>query len=171
MLWIRKQDNTETDGKYTFKHKAIGATVALSLISLLIDRFIPFNIFLNAFRGIIAIALGTSLFIYLYIEMYNVLQQRIAKDQYYQPIRRRFSYNQRKNITAIGIALTILIIVLMPNDGALYTIFSGLSITIILLLLTFMRTYNQEHSRTEQGMYDLRDLNPAIEDEPEEDDE
>lgn len=154
LLWIRREWS-RTDTKLTIVSKAIIAFVASVVLSLFTDWLIPYNFIFNAFRGVIAVVMGASVFTVLYV-LALVNSEAKSKNEVYVPFRKRFSYTQRINISIV-LAVVTVIFALMVSEGLMYTIASGVIVLIVISLFTFVRPSRDEYLQDKYGIPDGRD--------------
>lgn len=157
ILFLRKKDNQD-NLKPTFAIRLLLVALASFLVSLLIDNFLPFNYWINMIRGVLACVLGLTFSSFVYIMSLRESEKRKSRDRYYLPVRRRFSYRQRVNLSIVlGIVLLILSFLGSKQDG-IYTLKSSLIISSIFLLLTFVRRNRNEFIKDIYEIPDIRDL-------------
>lgn len=157
ILFLRKKDNQD-NLKPTFAVRLLLVALASFLVSLLVDNFLPFNYWINMIRGVLACVLGLSLSSFVYIMSLRESDKRKSKDRYYLPVRMRFSYRQRVNLSIVlGVILLILSFLGSKQDG-IYTLKSSLIISSIFLLLTFVRRHRNEFIKDIYEIPDIRDL-------------
>lgn len=157
ILFLRKKDNQD-NLKPTFAVRLLLVALASFLVSLLVDNFLPFNYWINMIRGVLACVLGLSLSSFVYIMSLRESDKRKSRDRYYLPVRMRFSYRQRVNLSIVlGVVLLILSFLGSKQDG-IYTLKSSLIISSIFLLLTFVRRNRNEFIKDIYEIPDIRDL-------------
>lgn len=157
ILFLRKKDNQD-NLKPAFAIRLLLVALASFLVSLLVDNFLPFNYWINMIRGVLACVLGLSFSSFVYIMSLRESDKRKSRDRYYLPVRRRFSYRQRVNLSIVlGIVLLILSFLGSKQDG-IYTLKSSLIISSIFLLLTFVRRHRNEFIKDIYEIPDIRDL-------------
>ncbi|HHT97923.1 MAG TPA: hypothetical protein GXZ90_08540 [Clostridiales bacterium] len=157
LIFIRKQDN-KTNLRPAFAGRLLIISIISIIIGVLLDIFMPFNFFLNMIRGIIANIAGWSFASYAYLMAVRVRRYKVKLDKYYQPLRKRFSYTQRINISImIGVFISILILS-SGNPSPIYTLKAAIFILIIILLITFSRKDRSEFLKNIYDIPDVRDL-------------
>ena len=157
LILLRKQDNRE-DLKPSFS-SIVWATIAVStVLSLTVDRFLPFNFIFNMLRGVIANILGFSVFAIVYLLIVKTRKKRLSKDKYYIPVRKRLSYRQRTNLSVLLGSVVLLFILLSGKPGAIYTIKGALSISVLVLLLAFSRKGRDEFIKKAYELPDIKDM-------------
>lgn len=157
ILFLRKKDNQD-NLKPTFAVRLLLVALASFLVSLLVDNFLPFNYWINMIRGVLACVLGLSFSSFVYIMSLRESDKRKSRDRYYLPVRMRFSYRQRVNLSIVlGVVLLILSFLGSKQDG-IYTLKSSLIISSIFLLLTFVRRNRNEFIKDIYEIPDIRDL-------------
>lgn len=157
LVFIRKQDN-KTNLRPAFAGRLLIISIISIIIGVLLDIFMPFNFFLNMIRGIIANVAGWSVASYVYLMAVRVRRHKIKLDKYYQPLRKRFSYTQRINISIMmGVFISIFIL-LSGNPSPIYTLKAAIFILIIILLVIFSRRDRSEFLKNIYNIPDVRDL-------------
>lgn len=154
LIELRRRDN-QVD---KFRLKLAGLAIVMIALGIAIDVNMPFNVIINGVRGIFAIVIGVATFAILYLYSVDSSARRMHEDINYVPMRRRFTYKQRRNLSFIGLGLISLLVIIMPKEGATYTATSSMIITALIALLAFARTSRKEHNREMQGAIDPRDL-------------
>lgn len=157
LIFIRKKNNTLKIKPNLANTLLIGSIIGVAA-GVLLDVFLPFQFFLNMVRGIIANVVGVALFSYLYLLITKTRNERIKKDKYYKPIRKRFSYRQRVNISIVIGAAIALFILLSGKTTPIYTLKSIIAITAALLLVAFSRRDRDEFIKSIYDIPDVRDL-------------
>lgn len=147
--------NSEKWAKY--KPKGIAAMAILVVASILLDALIPFNPFTNLIRGAVAIALGFIVYTFLYI--YSLNRTRAKADDYdYAPLRKKFSYEQRKNLSYLAGGIVFALTLVSSGESLFFTLSSSISIAMIIAILAFVRTSREEFIMAEYKVKDPRDL-------------
>lgn len=159
LILLRKTDNTiNLPTKITFSGWLLIAFILSSAIGVILDITIPFNHFLNGLRGVIAVFAAGTGFSFLHIYQSNVLDARIAKDEFYKPFKKRLSYNQRFNLSLIVGGVTTAFVLFSGHPSPTYTLKATLGIIIFLLLLDFAKRDRSEFLKSVYDIPDVRDL-------------
>lgn len=137
-----------------------GLSVLAILLSILIDFLLPFNYFTNALKGFVAVGLGIMLFSSLYLFSSMSTEAKIENDRYYNPIRDRFSNKQRVNISIVIITIGGFVLLVSDPKSPIFTLKSGLFITLTLVMIAFARKQREEFLKDIYEIPDYRDMKP-----------
>lgn len=157
LIAIRKESN-RTDLKPTFEIRLIIGILIGAIIGATLDILIPYNFFLNMIRGIIANLVGFSMFSVAYVTNTKLRRAKIAKDQFYNPLRKRFSHKQRINLSILGGVVVVILVILGNKESPVYTLKASLAIASILILVTFSRAGRNEFIKNIYDLPDTKDL-------------
>lgn len=157
LIFIRKQSN-RTDLNPVFEIRILIGIIIGVVGGIIIDVFLPYNFFLNMIRGVIANIVGFSIFSIAYVTNVKLRNKKIEKDNLYVSLRKRFSHQQRINLSILGGIILVLLILLTSKEGAAYTLKAGLAVTSILILLAFARSSRDEFIKNIFEIPDVRDL-------------
>lgn len=155
LIYLRKLYSEDFNG---WVLKLSGALFVSAIAGILVDKFLPFNVIFNTIRAGVTIIIALSLFSLMYILSIRQSITSSAKRADYLPIRKQFSYRQRVNITVLVSAATIAFALFINKASTLYTLLSGVSMAIIIMMLAFVRTYRNEFIKSSYGIPDIRDL-------------
>lgn len=154
LLLLRKQDNTRP----AFAGRLLIGTFAGIVVGIVVDIFLPFNFIINMLRGMIALVTGISTASFAYLMSIKYNDKKLEEDRFYLPVRKRFSYRQRLNISIVlGILIAIFTLLGTREDFA-YTLKSSISIMLIFIIIAFARRYRDEFLKDIYGIPDVRDL-------------
>lgn len=157
LIMIRREDN-KVDLKPALSIRLLIVSMFGVVIGVLLDVLLPFNFFTNMIRGLIANIVGLSSASYLFLMATKIRKERIKKDQYYKPIRKRFSYRQRVNFSIMIGGITSLFVLLSGKPSAIYTLKAAISIQVVLTLIAFSRRDRSEFLKNIYEIPDIRDL-------------
>lgn len=157
LIFLRKQDN-KSDLKIPFFYTLMIACTASIIAGVILDLLIPFNFFTNMLRGSIAVIAGFSMASFVYLIWIKYKRRKISEDRHYQPIRKRFSFRQRVNISIVLGSIIGLYILLTSQPSPTYTLKASVLIMVVILLLTFSRRGRDEFLKDIYNMPDIRDL-------------
>lgn len=144
---------------------AVGTGVFLGILA---DLLIPYLFFTNMIRGIIANIVGVSAASLIYLKTVELEKANKLSNRYYNPIRKRFSFKQRFNLSLIVGSISTIIFIITNGPGFTYTLFSSIYITIILVLIGFSRRSRDEFIKDSYEIPDIRDLDFMSKDNEEE---
>lgn len=156
LILLRKKDHEENN--HSFKIKLVGLTILGLSLGVLIDVFIQFGFLLNMIRGIIANLTALVLFSSVYLLYIEYINNKSKKDRYYKPFRKRFSYNQRINLSVLVGGLVFIFIILNGKPGPTYTASAALAISMVGFIAAFVRRDRNEFIKTIYEIPDVRDL-------------
>lgn len=157
LIFLRKQDNQD-NLKPAFIVRLLIITIIGVFVGVLIDTFAPFNFFLNMIRGIVANVVGFSSASYLYLMSLRFKRNKLIEDRYYQPIRKRFSYRQRVNISIVIGTVVAIFTLLGTKQNLAYTFRASLTVMFTIILLAFARRGRNEFLKDIYEIPDTRDL-------------
>lgn len=157
LIELRKLENKENQ-KTKFQTKLIIGAIIGSIIGVVIDVVLPFTFFINTIRGVIAFATALLLYSALYLYSIKIKEVRMKRDKYYVQIRKRFSFNQRLNISILIGTVVVVITILSGQPSAIYTFKAMLSIVIFTTLVAFSRRDRNEFLKSIYEIPDIRDL-------------
>lgn len=162
LIEIRKRENKDTS-KFSFKKQLIAVFFVGTIIGVFFDSLLPFNFFLNMIRGLLATVMGFSAFSYLYLMSVKKRESMLAKDRYYSSFRKKFSFNQRVNISlTLGAILFVLVLTIGGIENALYTLQSSMFILAILGITSFVRRDRKEFLSSVYEIPDTRDFKKKV---------
>lgn len=157
LMFIRSQDNRD-DLKPSFRVILSIALLISVVIGILLDRFMPFVVIVNTIRGVVANISGLILFSIIYILLVEKKNKLLSKEKYYVPIRKRLSYRQRVNLSMLIGSFVVVFILVSGNPSPIYTLKATLSITVIILLVSFSRRHRREFIRETFDIPDIKDM-------------
>ena len=152
LIWLRKNLYKNTNKTY------LVAFVVLTLSAgagILMDYFLPFNVWYNILRVFSAVPTSLALFTVFYGASLNLGDKRM-KDEDWVPLRERFSYSWRVRISLI-IGAFLVLIAYGTQKTLVYTLISAFVLTTIVSLLVFSRKTRIEQIQEEYGLPDSRD--------------
>lgn len=155
LLEIRK-----IHGKTNKKFYFITLLSSLLLLSLgfAIDHYFVFNFYSNTIRAIIALLSSITLFAFFYITA-NKISDKLQKERNgYRPLRKQFSYKQRKNFGVLWGGLILLQIIVLTRQNLFFTLMSSLQLLQILTILSFVRESKSEYIKNSLGIPEFRDF-------------
>lgn len=156
LFFIRK-----TNSKLNEKQKILSFIGWILLIGLgvVIDLFVPFNYFTNILRSGIALAISLYTFSLVYILTLNRIEKLSNTEAIsYVPLKERFSYKQRVNISVVLWGALLIFALLGSKENPFFTAYSSLIITFAFGILTFVRSTRDETQSTGIGFEDPRDI-------------
>ena len=154
LTFLRKGFNTR--GKKYFY--LWGSILAVSLAaSIVVDLIVPFGAWWNLIRTAVLVPLSVSIFAVGYA-ISLVLHRMRSTDPEWRPYRTRFSPLWRMRISAILVAVG-LVLVYAAGESPVFTLFSSVLLAVGLALLAFVRRTSQELKREKLGIPDARDVN------------
>lgn len=156
LVFLRKKDNEELSPNFITR---LAITACLSILAgILIDILIPFNFLLNGIRGFIANLTGFSAYSITYLISLRYKRKKKAEDRYYEPVRKRFSYRQRLNISLIVGTISAWFALMSNKENFSFTLTSAFLIYILLVLIAFSRRNRNEFIKSIYELPDTRDL-------------
>lgn len=163
LLMIRKT-SAKLDKKKTII--AIAGTIALWIVGVILDIFMPFGFWFNMIRAFICVSTALVSFSALYLYAIYREQQKQINNISYKPIRSRFTYKERVNLSILMWAVLFIILLFTATPMPAYTFLNSWVIVGILAILTFTRATKAEFIRGHYGLDDVRDFEneQAIED-------
>lgn len=134
------------------------AVVTGVFLGILADLLIPYSFITNMIRGIIANVVGVSAASFAYLKTTEIEREKELSNRYYNPLRKRFSFKQRFNISLIVASISTILFIITNGHGLTYTLFSSIYIAIILVLIGFSRRSRDEFIKDSYEIPDVRDL-------------
>jgi len=157
LIFLRKQDN-KSDLKVPFIYTLMIICTVSIVAGVIFDLFIPFNFFTNMLRGSIAVIAGFSMASSVYLLWVKYKRRKTSEDRHYQPIRKRFSFRQRVNISIVLGTIIGLYVLLTSKPSPTYSLKASVLIMTIILLLCFSRRGRDEFLKDIYNIPDIRDL-------------
>lgn len=156
LLFIRRMNNKEM--KPDFPGRLFIVAIVGTLLGVIIDTLLPFNFFINAIRGIIANIVGFSLFGFIYSIL--LIQRRVImkNNSLYVPLRQRFSFNQRVNISIVFSTIILFLMAISGSESSIYTLKGSVLIFSILMIILFVRKDRTEYLKDVYDIPDVRDI-------------
>lgn len=142
-----------------FKSISIKSSIALVLFiitGVLIDVFIPFNIWGNTIRAFLVAFGGFAAFTFCYLIGFFLYQSRRNKIDNYVKIKDRFSPSMRRRI-AIVIFAVLMASIISTGKTPLYSTVNYFIIASIVALIVFVSMSDEEEDREYYGIPDSRD--------------
>jgi len=153
LVRIRKEYNLNP--KRLFLYSGIAALIC-SLLGILSDVLLPFELWGNIIRSLVLIPTSISMFVFGYGVSLFLHYARIADNPEWQPFRLRFSPTWRRRISAIVAAM--MFVGIYANGFRIgYTVIASLFVALAIGLFAFMRTTKEESKREELNLPDIRD--------------
>ena len=131
--------------------------VLLVIGGVCVDVFMPFNYWVNFLRAGIALIVGLTSYGYLLMYTEKRSNQKMSSDSEYKPLRRKFSYHERINISVVLWGIWTVLLLLCANHSPLFTLLSSMLIVFALSILSFMRAYRDEYLKSIYKIPDTRD--------------
>lgn len=157
LIYLRKQENKD-NMKPAFAVRLVIIVLIGIIVGVLVDIFLPFMFFTNALRGIISLATGVSAASFVYLMEIKYKDKKMNEDRFYLPIRKRFSYRQRFNISVILGFIIVIFVLFVIKENFAYTLQSSIAIMLIFILIIFTRRYRDEFLKDIYEIPDTRDL-------------
>ena len=149
----------QNDGLFHDLKKMLAFLSLLSIgFSLFIDWLLPPSFLSNGLKGVISILGGASVFSSSFLFASLRTDRIMDSDRYYNPIRKRFSYRQRVNISIVSGVFALLVILLGSPDSPIYTLKSTLFVAFVLTLVAFSRKNRDEFIREIHEIPDVKDI-------------
>lgn len=158
ILLQRIRELSSKPTKYTLNTMAVVILLISIITGVIIDILLPFNVYINTIRGVIALISGLSAFVFAYNLSVARMRLMLKRSPDYKMIRKRFTRRERINMSAIGGILLFTLVILGAKPSPVYTLISSFVITSSLVILSFSRTYREEYTKISGGMPDVRDL-------------
>lgn len=133
-----------------------GSVTLLSIIAILIDRFLPFTVWWNVLRAVISVPLAAAMFTMGYAEAISQHEKK-EEDPDWISFRDRFSPSLRKRISAV-IGAFLVVIAYASSGTILNTVITAGILATILGLLAFMRLTHKEKIEEKYDIPDARDI-------------
>lgn len=156
LIMLRRRENTPSELRFSIQ--LLIASVVGIISGLVLDMILPFNFYTNTIRGVIAIITGVSIFSYGYLMANKFEEIKLVGNKYYKPMRKRFSFKQRANISILISTFSVLIILFTSKQDFIFTLKSTLAISIIIMAISFARRDRNEFIKDIYEIPDTRDL-------------
>lgn len=130
--------------------------LALIVVSVLVDIFLPFNSITQFVRAGIALVLALLIFSVGYLLSIDGHYKKRIADKDWTPYRLRWSYIFRRNFAFIGGAFLI-VFMFGTSHSPVYTLLSCLYLASGIALFAFVRKTREEKTMEDYGIDDLRD--------------
>lgn len=127
-------------------------------VGAVIDKILPFAFWYNSIRAIIS--LGTSLLTFSELYLYSIDRKnaKMQNEESYIPVRKRFSYKERKNISILLWVLLFIALLLSSRQTLAYTFLNSWVLVGVYSILTFVRANRDEYLKSQYGIPDSRDV-------------
>lgn len=111
-------------------------------------------------RGILVVISSLVLTIAALLIKERIIRNKKAKREEYVELRKRMSLIQRRNLSIIIAAITVVLhLFLIDPKSGIYSVISTLTISILMYLILFSFPTVYERQLEEQGFTDVRDIN------------
>lgn len=143
------------------KWLSLAAAVAVSILGMLVDHFVPFNYGTNIIRAALAVVLGLYLFASVYLLLIRRKEKKISESDVAiedTDTRESFSYSQRVNISVVLWGVFVVLALLGSRPNPFFTLFSGFLIAYALGIMAFVRSTRDETQTASIGLRDPRDI-------------